>query len=89
MALVEIEYDDLYARGANAGTVLKQLRDAGLEICYRDFMNVGQCNVLAVSERVASVIEEVNTDAQRFYGEISDRYAQRFNAKPIDPDEPP
>ena len=88
VALVEIEYDDLYARGANASTVLKQLRDAGLEICYRDFMNVGQCNVLAVSERVVAVVEEVNADAQRFYGEISDRYAQRSDAEPLDPDEP-
>lgn len=74
VALVEIEYDDLYARGANAGTVLRQLKDAGLEVFYRDFMNVGQCNVLAVSERAAAVVAEVNTEAQSFYAGISDRY---------------
>jgi hypothetical protein len=76
VALVEIEYDDLYERGANANAVLGQLKKAGLEVCYRDFMNVGQCNVLAVSERAAAVVGEINADARHFYEGITGRYLQ-------------
>ena len=75
VALIEIEYDNLYARGANADIVLEQLQKSGLKVCYRDFMNHGQCNILAVSQRAASVIKEADTDARRFYKQITDRYA--------------
>ena len=79
MALIEIEYDNLYARGANADIVLEQLQESGLKVCYRDFMNQGQCNILAVSQRATSVVKKADTDARRFYKQITDRYAHPDN----------
>lgn len=75
VVLVEVEYEDLYERGGNAGTVIAQLHAAGMHICYRDFMNTGQCNLLAVSDRALNTVDKSNEDALRFYGEITDRYA--------------